>query len=205
MHVDNWIERDFLSYFAYHYKDGTVDRSLVFLGVHLLIPKGQLNLSTYRTGFFSSLYHTVAISGPPTDDLIEDVKRTKCFPFLKLLLGRHVENEEPDDQSAYNTTVNGKRYTIQRVQRWTSYKHFRKWLSIKGTRDVAYIVTSKEDTELPTHSFAAAAWIDECYTPSPEQIIHQAKKCWALTQQLRNDLEAMGFKKRPTEEDKDAQ
>lgn len=201
--VENWIERDLFSYFCYHYEDGTVERNLRIFGVLLILPKRHLEDAMYFTGCYMSLYHLVGLTKPLDDDILADMRRTKCFPILKLLLGGHVENEEPDYQSAYNTQVDGKRYTIQRVQRWTSYKHFRRWLSIKGTWNFAYLVTSEEDNELPKHSFASPAWIEANYTPSPEQIVHQAKKCWALTQQLHNDLEAMGFKRQANDDNKD--
>lgn len=199
--VENWIENTGLAYFRYWYADGTFERRIL-VGPYCLLDGQRVGEHIHTTGFRLSFYDLITMSGPIPTTGEEELRAIKSYPLLRLLLGKHVTCEVPDEDSAYNTKIDGKWYTITRHQRWTSYTHFRRWLKIKDTWLQCYTITSEVDDDLPPYSFAHRTWVGR--TPSPEEVLKQAKELQVLAQELADSLSAQGYEKQPTEEKKDA-
>ncbi|MNC04041.1 hypothetical protein D3C75_514700 [compost metagenome] len=195
MKEDNWLETAFVTYFKYYLEDGRTQRVFTLFGVPLLL--GDETPYVWHSGFMLSLYNVIYLKDvePKTD--AEALKRHRTIPLLSWLVGNHVEKEEPFEESAYNTTVRGIRYTITRWGRWTSYERFQ-WFALKGTRINVYHIASDDDKQLPDYTFAPPDWADR--TPSPEEVVNAAHEMY----KPMNDLKAgmSGAEHNPQSNDK---
>jgi hypothetical protein len=198
MRTANWIEKAFFSKYRYYKQDGTQEWMLrifgITIGFHTDKPEN------YIAGFMLSLYNIAGMRDVQPNDLEQDMARYWSIPLLQALIGRRKSQEAVYDEVPHGVRIEGKWYLITRSWRWETYANI-PWLAIRGSKFFVYHIKSEDEPNLPYFTFSHKEWKDR--TPSPEEILIQARTLQQLHDDLGRDLAATFADPQPTESKKE--
>lgn len=198
MRTPNWIERSIISKYRYYKQDGSVEWMFRIFGVEF----GNRTDTpvNYTAGFMLSLYCILGMRDHVPNDAEQDMARYWSIPLLQALIGRRRQREAVYDDAPHRVRIEGQWYSITRSWRWETYANI-PWLSIRGSKFFVYHISSETDTHLPYFTFSHKEWKDR--TPSPEEILVQARFLQQMHDDLGRDLAASFGSQQPTDSNKE--
>lgn len=198
MRPSNWIEKPIFSKYRYYKVNGDVEWMVRIFG--LVFGTATDAPEHYSAGFMLSLYCLIGMRDVRPNDFEQNMARHWSVPLLQCLIGRRKSHEEVYDEVPHGVRIEGKWYLITRSWRYETYANV-PWLAIRGSKFFVYHIKSEDEPNLPNFTFSHKEW--KTRTPSPEEILVQARTLQQLHDDLGRDLAAAFADPQPTDSNKE--